>query len=72
MLYLCKKDFNMFTTGQLYFAIFFVVVFIATMIYVYRNDLKLHRVYYKGSYKILIGFIAFIAILFAVKTFLKE
>ena len=30
----------MFSTGQWYFALFFVIVFIATMIYVYRKDLK--------------------------------
>ena len=42
------------------------------MIFVYRKDLKLHKIYYKGSYKILIVFIAFIAILFIVKAFLKK
>lgn len=62
----------MFTTGQIYFALFFIVVFVAAMIYVYRKDLKLHKKYYKGSYKILIGFLAFIAILFLVKIYMKE
>ncbi|KGO82495.1 MULTISPECIES: hypothetical protein [Flavobacterium] len=62
----------MFSTGQLYFAAFFVVVFVAAMIYVYRKDLKLHKKYYKGSYWILIAFLAFIAILFCIKYFVKE
>ena len=33
----------MFSTGQLYFALFFVVSFIIAMIYVYRKDLKLRK-----------------------------
>lgn len=61
----------MFTEGQLIFAAFFVVAFVAAMIYVYRKDLKLHKKYYKGSYKVLIGFMAFIAILFFIKFYLK-
>lgn len=62
----------MFTTGQWIFAALFLVAFVITMIFVYRKDLKLHKIYYKGSYKILIVFIAFIAILFIVKAFLKK
>lgn len=62
----------MFTTGQLAFAAFFVVIFIAAMIYVYRKDLKLHKKYYRGSYKVLLVFLAFIALLFFIKIYLKE
>lgn len=62
----------MFTTGQIYFAIFFIVVFVVAMIYVYRKDLKLHEKYYKGTYKILIAFLTFIALLFVLKAFMKE
>lgn len=61
----------MFTTGQLYFALFFVIVFVVAMIYVYRKDLKLHKKYYNGSYKVLIGFLAFIGALFIIKIYLK-
>ena len=71
-MYICKKDFNMFTTGQMYFALFFIVVFVIAMIYVYRKDLLLHKKYYRGSYKILLCFLAFIGALFIVKIFLKE
>ena len=62
----------MFTTGQLIFAGFFVVVFIIAMVYVYRKDLGLHKMHYKGSYKILLGFLAFVALLFIIKIYLKE
>lgn len=61
----------MFTTGQLYFALFFVIVFVVAMIYVYRKDFKLHKKYYNGSYKVLIGFLAFIGALFIIKIYLK-
>lgn len=63
----------MFSTGQLYFALFFVVSFIITMIYVYRKDLKLHKTHYKGSSKwVFIGFIVFIGILLFLKYYLKN
>lgn len=62
----------MFSIGQIYFAIFFVIAFITTMIFVYRRDLKMHKLYYKGSYKIIFVFIAFIATLFIIKFFLKK
>lgn len=62
----------MFSTGQLYFALFFVIVFVAAMIYVYRKDMQLHKRYYKGSYRVLIGFLLFIVILFFIKFYLKK
>ncbi|RZJ70445.1 MAG: hypothetical protein EOO45_12720 [Flavobacterium sp.] len=62
----------MFSTGQIYFAIFFIIIFVAAMIYVYRKDLPLHKVYYKGSYWVLLGFFSFIGILFIIKHFLKD
>ncbi|WP_430613008.1 hypothetical protein [Flavobacterium sp. JP2137] len=62
----------MFTPGQIKFSIFFVVVFIGIMIYVYRKDIQLHKTYYKGSIWVLMGFIAFIAVLFVLKTTLKS
>ena len=60
----------MFTEGQLIFAVFFVVVFIAIMIFSYRKDLKLHKKYYRGSLLILIGFLLFIGLLFVLKKYL--
>jgi len=61
----------MFSSGQIIFAIFFIVVFIAIMIYAYRKDLSLHRKYYKGSIRVLFVFVAFIILIFLLKTFLK-
>lgn len=62
----------MFSTGQWYFAIFFVITFIAVMIYVYRKDLKELKSQYKGIYWILFGFLLFIGLLFIIKFYLKE
>ncbi|WP_130734644.1 hypothetical protein [Flavobacterium sp. J27] len=62
----------MFSTGQQYFAIFFVIAFIITMIYVYRKDLKEMKQQYKGTYWILFGFLLFIGLLFFIKFYLKD
>jgi len=62
----------MFTNGQIGFAIFFIIIFVAAMIYVYRKDLALHKKYYKGSYWILLAFLMFIGTLFVIKYFVKE
>ncbi len=62
----------MFTTGQWIFAGSFLVTFIGVMVYVYRKDLALHKKYYKGSYWILLSFLAFIAILFFIKYYVKD
>ncbi len=61
----------MFTTGQWIFAAIFFVAFVAIIIFSYRKDLKLHKKHYKGTIYILIGFILFVLLLFAVKSFLK-
>ncbi|GGF80262.1 hypothetical protein [Wenyingzhuangia marina] len=39
----------MFSTGQIYFAIFFVLTFTAAMIWSYRKDLKRHKLHYKNT-----------------------
>ena len=61
----------MFSTGQTIFVIFFVLVFTGLLILSYRKDKKLHKKHYKGSIWILIGFIAFIILLFLLKDWLK-
>jgi threonine/homoserine/homoserine lactone efflux protein len=67
-----EKLLNMFTTGQLIFAVFFVVVFVIAMIYAYGKDKVLHNQFYKGNYKILLGFFGFILLLFLIKIFFKH
>ena len=62
----------MFSTGQLIFAGIFLVSFIGVMIFAYRKDLKLHRKYYRGSLFVLVGFIAFIILLFFIKSWLQR
>jgi len=62
----------MFSQGQLIFAACFFVAFVIAIIYAYRKDVLLHRRFYKGNYKILIGFLLFIGILFLIKIFLKH
>lgn len=62
----------MFSTGQLLFAGCFFIAFVIAMIYAYRKDLALHKIYYKGNYKILLGFFLFIGILFIIKVFFKR
>jgi uncharacterized membrane protein len=61
----------MFTQGQIYFAIFFIIAFTIVLIVMYRKDLNLHRVYYKNRLWILLAFLAFIGSLFVLKNFLK-
>lgn len=61
----------MFSTGQWIFAAIFAIGFILIMLYSYRRDKKLHKKYYKGSLWILIGFIVFILLLLAIKTYVK-
>jgi hypothetical protein len=62
----------MFSQGQLVFAVLFLVAFIIAAIYSYRKDLRIHQEFYKGNYKILIGFGIFISILFLIKVFFKR
>ncbi|MDO7541507.1 MAG: hypothetical protein MUQ91_04680 [Flavobacteriaceae bacterium] len=61
----------MFSNGQHLFAVFFVIAFSAVLIFTYKKDFKGHQVHYKGSFKILLSFIAAIAILFMIKYFNK-
>ena len=62
----------MFSQGQLVFAACFFLVFVIAMFYAYRKDIVLHRHFYRGNYKILIGFLLFIGFLFLIKVYLKH
>lgn len=62
----------MFSNGQLVFAALFIIVFTIAMIYVYRKDLKMHKMYYKGSIWILVSFFAFVGFLYLIKYLWKE
>ncbi len=67
-----KKLQRMFTTGQLFFAVAFIIAFVIAMVIAYKKDKSLHNQFYKGNYKILLGFFAFILILFLIKIFFKH
>ncbi|CAM2879702.1 hypothetical protein [Flavobacterium frigoris] len=62
----------MFSKEQLIFAVCFFVAFVIAMIFAYRKDIKIHKEFYKGNYKILIGFLVFIGILFVIKVYFKR
>lgn len=62
----------MFSSGQWVFAGLFVVGFVLAMIFAYRKDKPLHQKFYQGSSWILVGFILFIALLFAIKLIFKH
>ena len=62
----------MFSQGQLIFAAFFAISFIIAMVYSYKKDSTLHEKFYKGNYKILIGFVLFIGLLFFIKIYFKH
>lgn len=62
----------MFSSGQWLFAGFFIIIFVTAMIYAYRKDKTLHKVFYKGNWKILIGFLIFIGFLFIIKVYFKH
>lgn len=59
----------MFSKGQLVFALLFAIAFAIIIATAYRKDLTKHKVYYKGSFKIFLFFIAFIGVLFFIKYF---
>ncbi|MWB96135.1 hypothetical protein GON26_17370 [Flavobacterium sp. GA093] len=62
----------MFSQGQVIFGVCFFIAFVIAMIFAYRKDLALHKIFYKGNYKVLIAFLLFIVILFVIKIFLKR
>lgn len=57
----------MFSQGQLIFAVLFTICFSIVLIMAYKKDAKLHKKYYKGSAWVLLAFIAFIAMIAAIK-----
>nr|WP_298955683.1 hypothetical protein [uncultured Nonlabens sp.] len=62
----------MFSTGQINFGIGFFIVFVVIISFMYLKDKKLHNKNYKGVFWILIGFIAFILLLVAIKFGLQK
>lgn len=61
----------MFSTGQIVFALLFIVVFVLVMIRMYRKDSSWHKKQYKGAQWVLLFFIIFIGLLLFLKYILK-
>lgn len=51
-----------FSSGQIYFILFFVFAFLVAMIWAYTKDSKTHSKYYKGSIWIIVGIIIMMVI----------
>ena len=51
----------MFSSGQKLFALFFVVAFVAIMIWSYRKDIYLHKIYYKKVWVVALGIVVVVA-----------
>lgn len=62
----------MFTTGQLIFAVFFIIAFSIVLVFSYKKDKNLHRKNYKGVKWVGIVFVVFVILLFGLKYFLKN
>lgn len=57
----------MFTYGQTIFGILFFLAFLGVIILQYRVDKKSQPNYFKGSYKVLLGFLIAFTILLTIK-----
>ncbi len=62
--------FIMFTTGRLIFVVFFLIVFIAGLIFAYRKDIAKSPWYFKGSYKIIFSLIGIYLLYFITVRFI--
>jgi len=51
----------MFSSGQKLFALFFIIIFAAIMIWSYRKDIYLHKIYYKKVWVVALGIVLVIA-----------
>jgi short subunit fatty acids transporter len=58
----------MFSKGQIIFGILFAITFIIVLIFAYRKDINIHKHYYKGTFWVLIAFIAFLLLIVGIKS----
>jgi len=61
------KTKKMFSTGQLIFALLFVIVFTTIIIFSYRKDKVEQPNYFKGSSKVLVAIAVVVILLFTIK-----
>lgn len=62
----------MFSTGQIIFAILFAIVFVIIIVFSYKKEKQQHLKNFKGVKWVAIVFLAFILILFLIKSMLKN
>lgn len=62
----------MFSTGQLIFAVCFLIFFTIILVVSYKRDKARHRRHYRGTLKVMVGFLLFLACLFFIKYMLKK
>ena len=55
------------TTGHWIFAGLFMIAFVAYLIWSYRKDARVHKMYYGKGARILLGLVVIIFVLFIVK-----
>lgn len=61
----------MFSKGQIIFGALFAIAFIIAISNAFIKEKAQHKKNYKGVFKILLGFIIFIGLLFVLKSYLK-
>ena len=62
----------MFSKGQIVFATLFFVGFTLAVFFAYKNDKQKQKEYFKGSYKILIGFLIAFFVLLSIKALTQK
>lgn len=60
----------MFTPGRIVFTVIFIIAFVLILILSYKKDASWHKIHYKNSVLILVGFLVFVALLYLIKFFM--
>lgn len=56
----------MFTTGRIIFALVFLLVFIGGLVWSFKKDRPVNKAHYTNVYKIVLGLLLFIVVLFVI------
>ena len=62
----------MFSSGQIVFAILFIIAFAIIMVLSYLKDKRLHQKNYRGVKWVGVSFVIFVILLFVLKVLLKN
>jgi hypothetical protein len=61
---------EMFTQGQIYFALFFIITFTAVLVFAYIKDRPVQKSHYRGVLLILLAVLIFLALFIITKRYL--